>query len=497
MKETNPSHPNRYLIRYGIVAFFLLPFLFFAWKFRFQIELNFSELWWALKNSVYQSTLAGFFVMLLAVPMSFGLASLPVGWRLMASRLLLLPQILPVLFTVLIVFTIVNPFPMGSAGIIILFSVVNLGLATVLIEQAATAKLSSLAVTAEVYSVSRIKFLTKIYFPLMFADLMQIFFLVFVFCMSSFSIPLLAGDGRAVNLEILVFEKVFIDNNWAAGFGVSLVQTFFVFGMSALMLESAGATGTLTHPNLQPSRLLRSKNCIVLIAAFLGLYVTGYVYGIAKSFTHLNFIANYASEILAATMFSLKCLLAFVFLNFCLLYLCLWDQIKSRRLNPALHFISLSTVVAGFSVYLFFPTSPDYDLVKLLLAASVLLFAPLFKLFLQGPIEGLNRQLQIAEVYGLPPSTVIIDIIIRQLHGAFFLWMSVLCVWFSSDYAISRAVGLQTQTLGLVAQGFLSSYRMQASFLMSLLIIIFSVLVLIVLKFLAKAAYVAYKKSHL
>jgi len=38
MKEINLSK----LIRYGIVIFFLLPFLFFAWKFKFQVDLNFS-----------------------------------------------------------------------------------------------------------------------------------------------------------------------------------------------------------------------------------------------------------------------------------------------------------------------------------------------------------------------------------------------------------------------------------------------------------------------
>jgi len=475
----------------------LLPFLFFAWKFKFQVELNFSELWWALKNSVYQSTLAAFFVIALAIPMSFGLAALQGRWRMFVCRLLLLPQILPVLYTALIVFTIVNPFPMGSAGIIILFSVVNLGLATVLLDQAATSKLSSLAITAEVYSLRRFKFLTKIYLPVMFADLLQIFFLVFVFCMSSFSIPLLAGDGRAVNLEILVFEKVFIDNNWAAGFGVSLVQSIFVFAMSALLMESAGATGALTNTNLQPSRLLRSKFFLFLVVGFLVVYVAGYGFGLIKSLSHLKFISTFSSEILAATWFSLKCLLGFILVNFCLLYLCLWDYIKCRRLNPALHLISLSTVVAGFAIYLFFPTSSDYDVVKLLLGASILLFAPLFKLFVQGPLEGLSRQLQVAEIFGLPPKSVIIEIIIRQLHSTFFLWLSVLCVWFASDYAVSRAVGIQTQTLGLMAQGFLSSYRMQASFLMSLIIIIFSFLILVILQFLAKAAYVAYKKSAL
>lgn len=481
-------------IRYGIVAFFLLPFLFFAWKFKFQIDFNASELWWALKNSIYQSTLAGFFVMLLALPMSFGLASLPARWLGVVAYLLLLPQILPVFFTALIVFSVVKPFPMGSAGIIILFSVVNMGLATVLIYQAAHAKLSSLALTAEVFSLPRLKFLSRVYLPVMCGDLLQIFFLVFVFCMSSFSIPLLAGDGRAVNLEILVYEKVFIETNWPAGFTASLVQTFLVFGLSALMLETSFSAQEGVVAGRSLAAYLKDKKFCALIALYLGVYIAGYFLGLLKSLSYFDFLKQYSGEILQALLFSLKALLLFTLVNAGLLYLWLWDYVRNKRFNPVLHFVSLSTVVAGFSIYLFFPTSPEYDLRKLLLAAAILLFSPLFKLFLQGPIEGLSRQLQVADIFGLPLRSVIIDVIVRQLRGPFFLWLSVLSIWFVSDYAISRAVGVQTQTLGLMAQSFLTSYRMPAAFLMSLVILVFVILFLLVLKFIAKALYVAYKK---
>jgi hypothetical protein len=83
------------------------------------------------------------------------------------------------------------------------------------------------------------------------------------------------------------------------------------------------------------------------------------------------------------------------------------------------------------------------------------------------------------------------------LKPAFALWFSVLSIWFASDYAISKAVGLQTQTLGLLAQGFLSSYRMPAAFLMSLIIILTILLFLFVLNLIMKAAYVGYKKLTL
>jgi hypothetical protein len=162
-----------------------------------------------------------------------------------------------------------------------------------------------------------------------------------------------------------------------------------------------------------------------------------------------------------------------------------------------LNLISLSTVVVGFSVYLFFPTSKNYDLIKLLLASTVLVFPTLFKLFLQSPIESISRQITVAQVYGLSPITIIIEVIIRQLKKQFLIWLSVLSVWFASDYAISKAVGLQTKSLGLMAQDFLSSYRMAVAYLMSLIIIVTILLFLILFNLMIKAIYVAYKKFAL
>jgi thiamine transport system permease protein len=481
------------VVRYSLILFFLLPFLFFLFKFRFQVELNWGETWWALKNSIYQSTVAAFFVIALSVPMSFGLNALSEKFKKIASHLLLLPQILPVFFTALIMFTVIRPFPMGSAGIIILFMAVNLGLATVLIEQSAAQSVSRLAVTAEVFSISRFAFFRKIYLPAMYGNLLQIFFLVFVFCMSSFSIPLLAGDGRAVNLEILVFEKVFIDSNWAAGFGVSLVQSFIVFALSALMLNSDSSSQE-SHLN---TKLLKGKPAVVLIAAYVGVYVLGYLVGLLQSLRFLNFVNEYKHDILAAFWFSIQALSVFAVVSVILLYVWLWDYVRNKRFSPVLHFVSLSTVVAGFAIYLFFPTSADYDLLKLILGTSVLFFVPLFKLFLQRPVESLSKQLQVAEVYGLKTSSVIIEIIFQQIKPAVMLWFLVLSIWFASDYAVSKAIGLQTQTLGLMAQGFLSSYRMPVSFLMSLIIILTILLFLVILNLIMKAAYVCYKKLEL
>ena len=118
----------------------------------------------------------------------------------------------------------------------------------------------------------------------------------------------------------------------------------------------------------------------------------------------------------------------------------------------------------------------------------------MFKLFLQRPIEALSRQLVVAEVFGLSENEIIFEVIIRQLKAPFLLWLGVLSLWFTSDYAVSKAVGLQTTTLGLLSEGFLSSYRMPLSYLMSLVIVVTIILFLFFLTLIIKVGYVAYKK---
>ena len=481
------------IVRYGLVLYFLLPFIFFAYKFKFSLGFNFNEVWWALKSSVLQATTAAIAVSLLAVPVGLALYSLPIRSKEVAKQLLLLPQILPVFFTALILFSLINPFPIGSTGIIILFVVINLGLAAVLIEQSINDKLPKLAIVSEVFSISKINFFIKVFLPRMQRDLWHVFFLIFTFCISSFSIPLIAGDGRSANLEMLVYEKVFIENNWIAACNIGLFQSLAIFLISHFIYKK-DINELKEAPSVAKTSYLQSKIGAALGAAYLSFYLGGYLVGILRSVSYLDFLSQYSTELFAALWFSMKALALCLMLSFMLLMLWLYDFIKNKKFSPVLGFFSLSTVVVGFSFYLFFPVDSKYDLFKLPIAFSILFFPALFKIFLQKPIEVLSRQLQIAEVYGLSSTQIIIDIILRQIKTPFFLWIGVLSLWLTADYAVSRAVGLQSQTFGLISESFLSSYRMPAAYLMSLIIVLTILLCLPLISLMMKVSYVAYKK---
>ena len=65
---------------------------------------------------------------------------------------------------------------------------------------------------------------------------------------------------------------------------------------------------------------------------------------------------------------------------------------------------------------------------------------------------------------------------------------------FATKEAVMKALGVQSQTLGLMSAGFLSSYRMPLSYLMSVNILLFWIVAMGVLLTATKVGYVFYKK---
>ena len=100
----------------------------------------------------------------------------------------------------------------------------------------------------------------------------------------------------------------------------------------------------------------------------------------------------------------------------------------------------------------------------------------------------------VSQMYGLDKLTIIIEVIFKQIYRQMYLWLSFLIIWFVSEYALLKALGVQTHTLGLFAEGFLSSYRLSLSYLMSFYILIYWLLVMVLFYLILKVVYVIYKK---
>ncbi len=479
------------LVRYGLLFYFLIPYFVFLKYFNIDFNLDYSEIFWAFKNSLSQAAAAAALVTFLSVPMSLGLFFLKPKLKSFAVSLLLIPQILPSLFTILIAFSLWNPFPMGSVGITFIFTIVHLGFVTVFINASTEEKLSSYSINSEIFGISRWKFFLNIYFPLMRSELVTGFILIFIYCFTSFSIPLVAGGGRGTNLELLIYETIFIKQNWSAAWMLNIFQSFFIFALSLSLLRHK----SFVSSQFNAGPYLKSKVGLALIVIYLATYLGGYAIGLANSLGQLDLIQSFSTEISNATIRSLQILTIYLCVCSLLLILSIFDFIKNGKHGNARHFLSTSTILVGFSFYLLFPAAPSADFFKLTLAMSILFFPALFKSFLEKPLDQLHRQIQVAQIYGISTYRIITTVVLQQMKRPLFLWVSFLVIWFLSDFAVVKSLGIQRHTLGMMTENFLGSYRLSLAYLLSFYILVLWLLIMLVIYVLSGVYRVVHKKS--
>ena len=340
------------LLSYALVFYFLIPYFLFLRFFNLTTNLDFQELAWAFKNSFVQSFLAALLVTFLSLPLSGGLFLLPERFYEIVKKLLLLPQILPSIFSILIAFSIWKPFPVGTTGIAFIFLIVHLGFAVIFVHTAVIEKMGSFPAVAEVFGLNRVLFLRKIFFPSMRSDLLSCFLMIFIFCFSSLSIPLVAGGGRDTNIEVLVFEKIFINQNWSSAWTIGILQSLFLSLMSLFFLRSKNSVKSeFFHGDY-----LKSPLGYVGILVYLFLYLGGYGLGVIQALPETGAVLLFFSDIWNATLNTFNFFALYLLLSAGLLYLWLYDFAQNYKMNFSVHLIAASTIIVGFSFYLTFPT---------------------------------------------------------------------------------------------------------------------------------------------
>lgn len=479
-------------VHWSLGLFFISPYLAFLYYFKPQWAFDSAELLWAVKNTVFQALLAAVFCTCLAVPLSLGWLSFKPKMRQIVGQLLLLPQIFPVLFSVLIAFQIWNPFPLGAVGVVFVYVLINLGLATVLVGRSIMQRAAQESVVAEVFAIGRWRYYRQVLWPRLRGELLAHLLIIFIFCFTSFSVPLAAGGGRDINLEILIYEKIFIDFDWSAAFFLSLGQTVLVLllSFSVQKLQSENQIQLAT----QPGNYLRWSGARLGVLAYLIVYIGGYLVGLGQGLRQLSFVSEHASLFFTVMTNTLSLLGFYLIFNLILLYAWAYDFVLNQKIHWLRHLLSPSTAVVGLTFFILLPPHPQSDGFKITMAMSVLIFPLLFKLFLERPLVDLKPQLRTAEVFGLSAHRVIYQILYRQLRSPLLLWLAFLVLWFVSDFAVSKSVGAQTETLGQLTHSFLGSYRLSLAYVSSFLILLISALVMALCYLLMVVGDVAHKK---
>lgn len=451
-----------------LALFFLFPFfvLFFHFKINFDYDLN--EIIWALKNSIIQSFATATLSVILGFFAALGILRTTQRWQQALKFLVLVPVFLPSLFSLLIGISILNLLLLGSLGIIYFLTLINIGFVASVICHEITSQLGQFGFVAEVYGLTKRSFLSKILWPLVRKSVGFSFAIVFANVMTAFTIPLIVGGGSGTNFEVLIYEKIFIEQNWASAVGLSLLQLAIV-AIFAFLLQSRPYVGISKFKN---SHLIGSNLGLIGIILYLAVYVWGYCklsFGLLKAhYISDIFNADFFSAMSQSLMLFVLCLVVFLILFLSALYL-KFSQGNLKFLN---FFLNPSSVLVGFGCYLFFPTNSFiYSLFKLSIVIAIVSFVSFMKVVFENQIQLFETQVKVAKSYSVGFFEFVFKIYFPQIKRRLHYAVSLLFIFTVSEFGLVKASGGEIKTLGTVMASYLSSYRSEGAFVISIVIL--------------------------
>ncbi len=451
-------------------------------------RIDFAEIEWALKNSIIQAFLSALVSLITGFILFQGLQKLrfrfpsksqvSIKWL---EVILILPNLMPTLLIVFLLIDLIEPFPTGIPGIVLVHAFINSGLVAILIDRAFQSRLLPLAEIAHTLGASRLLFYKKV-IPLVSKDMSKIFALVFVVCFASFSVPLLVGGGKATTLEILMYEKLKLTGNYGEALVIGLLQLALIsfFGLlqdSHEELNSSRSTG---------SQLLGTQFAAIIFPIFtLAPFIyLGYqaVQGIENLMNIEGLDQQIKSLIIPSLLFSLS-----VSLVVGLLILLACFQIRSRKIGQLMaSFISPSTAFLGLFlllalIQLGLSGSSIAPWIFWVLGISYLIFPILYRWGLQSDLESLRGQIEVAQSLGAQSRQIYFQIVVPQIASKVGLISSVAGFWALGDFAFGKILIGEAATLAMLSESLMTSYRIKAGLsLMGLVLIIGFIQLLII-----------------
>ncbi len=426
--------------------------------------IDLSETWWALKNSLAQATLSATGSMALGFWMVLGFFQMqkslgpdhPLTRVLQFS--LLLPTFLPPLFILLVLLSLLNPFPFGLVGVVLAHLLINAGLVALVLKSMVENKLRVLLEEASVYGVSRRLFITHSW-GMLRRDLMSLFLFVFIVCFCSFSIPLIAGGGRSTTLEILIYEKIRMSGSWSEALTLSFLQIVFIFLLSFL---TAPVRKQLLGRGEKIPILHSKSGLIVLLVYCLGTPIyffqqtlSGWpevfkiqgLWDICLQVLPLSFVLGWIVGVLILALLLLTAYCA-----------------PSRSLHRLIQgMVSPSTALLGLALLLLSSNEQPWNWIKWTIGFAYLVFATLYRWAWDHELSSLQDQIQVAQTLGASRNLIFQHVLFPQLITPACRIASVASLWAIGDFALSKILIAQNVTLSLLIESLMSSYRLQAA----------------------------------
>ncbi len=466
----------------GLLAFLLLsPFIILISHFNVDVRWDNNEFFWALRNSVWQGLWSAFFSVAGGLWLALGLIFCENRFSrwFNFNIFFLLPNFLPNLFVLIGLMSLIDPFPMGTIGVILIHSFINVGLCGVILKEVMKTKLSKLSDVSFILGAGRISFYSRVLLPLMKKDILQVFFLVFMVAFSSFAIPLVVGGGKGINLEILIFEKIKIYNDWSTAILISAIQSLLLFVFS--FLNFGATTNVELNPHLQ-SRFLESRLSFYLFFFLYIVFFYSYLSGVWEGIGSFSDFELYKEEIFNGIAGTLVVAIG-VGLGIFSLLLVITRLHQTNWFHRFLNgYMAPSTALMGFAFLVLGPNSAFFIFAKIIIGLSLSYVIFVYKMGYGNFLMEMNRYTEKASLLGASENLIFWRVLFPLTYKRIFLYAGIAAFWASGDYGISKMIASKDVTLALLSETFLSHYRIGFSSLLSFILLVLGILVFLVFK---------------
>ena len=459
----------KFVSSFLFISLFFVPILTFFGKIE-SVSAPHWSVWsgplvWSFFHSAASATIALVLGFWGALGLS-GVQSLKAKWVWQSLAMLpgFLPQIV-VLTSLMSTAALFGGEVRGLSWLIWVHALLNVGICAVAIDSLFQSQGGPLLSLCRVEGASPTRFLVFVFFPVFKKQIFAIWLLVFCFCLTSFGVPLIVADARW-SFEVLLFDVVKTQGLWSQGLFLGGLQILLVFGFSMFVFRRGSQPGPLSSPSLvgYPSKAGLAMLGFLSAVSVLGL-VNGWaaVESLKFAFTNLDF----QQELLQSVFGTLKISAMSFFMTYTLLML------SSGLIDsPFLHrffvsFLPPSTVLFGFGLWMLFSNEPPAPYLKIALGLSLLFFPALYR-WKAGPIfQSLKSQWEVAEVLGANRWTILNRVVWPQCQPVFFWLSGVAAFWASGDFALSSILSFGTQSLGILNESLVGSYRFELATLVS------------------------------
>ena len=472
----------RPILRSGVVAFLGFPFLFLIFQFFHLTHIDFPEILWAAWNTFVQAFFSATFSLLFGLWGAMGLLcfsfNLRRRWRALLEMFLLLPNFLPAIFTLLGLLNLVDPFPMGKVGIILVHTAMNWGLAAVLLAGLIESKVGGVAELSWVEGAGRWKFLRFGMAPMLWKDLGLLWAFLFVVCFGSFAVPLVVGGSHGTTLEVLIFERIRLSTDWSQAVVIASLQSIFLFGIA--FVAARGKSALVSRP--AHLALFQSWTGVVLILAATFFLALGYLQGLPSGLLQARHFLDISGELLRAILGSLSVGLSAGMLCLGLLFL-LAALLPSTWFEKFLTgFNSPSQALTAFAFLVISPNEGFWPFLKIPVTLTLLTLPILWRMGWQSDLDGLQRQREVSQTLGASRLFYFRHVVVPQLAGRASTLAGLAAVWAVGDFAVSRILAHQDLTLALMTETLMTGYRLGLATVLSVVIFGVSAICFIILK---------------